>query len=521
MRMLPSRYLAPKPTLAKRVNAQIQHVSAPLKGLSLSSKLIPGDPLTATILDNWVIVENQITSRPGTDLVLTDAAAAPIETFVPFFGSPNKLAVATAGKLELISGTSLHTGFLGNDWSWTSFSNLGTAEYTVMVNGIDGVWSWDGGAALVHETVTAPASATWVVPALFNIVISHMNRLWFADSSNLAVYYLPIQQKAGEVKVLPLNAVCRRGGNIRAMATWSLDGGAGMDDHLVIFSSNGEAVVYTGLDPDSDFQLVGIYRFDSPMSKHCIVNYGGELYVLISTGLVPMSTLMRAETEQLGQSDRNVFSAFNELSQNYRANGGWSAMQDPGSGRIICNLPKGGTNNYRQMVRFMPNPVWASWSSIPSRSWGWVDNRLYFGTDDGKVYQMDPAFLNDDGQAIRVDVQAAWSSFRSVAIKQFKMILPYLQSDGVPAPYVDIRVDYDMSPPLNQPDVTFAAPGATWDVATWDIDGWAQGVSVKNNWQGVSGIGRVGAPRLTALINNCTLSLNGWDVLFEGGAALG
>jgi len=521
MRMLPSRYLNPRPSLAKRSRASVGHVSAPLKGLSLSSKLIPGDPLTATILDNWVIVENAIVARPGTLLQYTDPAGQAIESFVPFYGNPNKLAYASAGKLVLTNGSVLHTGFLGNDWSWSSFSNLGTAAFTVMVNGIDGVWSWDGAAAVTHETVTAPATATWVAPAQFNVVISHMNRLWFADSSNLAVYYLPVQQKSGEVKVLPLNAVFRRGGHVVALATWTLDGGAGMDDHLVIFSSNGECVVYTGLDPDSDFQLVGIYRFDSPMSKHCVVNYGGELYVLISTGLVPMSTLMRAESEQLGISDRNVFSAFNAVAQSYRAFAGWSAMADPSSGRIICNLPKGGTNAYGQMVRFMPNPVWASWSKVPSRCWGWVDNRLYFGTDDGRIMQMDPSYLSDNGSAIRVDVQPAWSTFKSVAIKQFKMVLPYLQSDGVPAPYVDIRVDYDMSDPLNQPDVTLGAPGATWDVATWDVDGWAQDVTTKNNWSGVSAIGRVGAPRLVALISNCKFSLTGWDVLFEQGAALG
>ena len=92
-----------------------------------------------------------------------------------------------------------------------------------------------------------------------------MNRLWFADSANLAVYYLPLQQKTGEVKVLPLNAMFKRGGSIRAMYTWTIDGGMGLDDQLVIFSTNGECVIYGGIDPDADgdFQLVGIFRFDA------------------------------------------------------------------------------------------------------------------------------------------------------------------------------------------------------------------------------------------------------------------
>ncbi len=32
---------------------------------------------------------------------------------------------------------------------------------------------------------------------------------------------------------------------VRALATWTVDGGAGMDDQLVIFSTNGEAAIYS------------------------------------------------------------------------------------------------------------------------------------------------------------------------------------------------------------------------------------------------------------------------------------
>ena len=42
---------------------------------------------------------------------------------------------------------------------------------------------------------------------------------------------------------------------------------------------------------------------------------------------------------------------------------------------------------------------------------------------------------------------------------------------ALPKPFVDIKVDYDMTPPVNQPDVTTLADiGATWDEARWDED---------------------------------------------------
>lgn len=613
MRMMATRYAQPRPAQIKRTVAQVKHISAPLKGLSLSSRLVQGDPLTAVVLDNWVVEENQTKARPGTRLALAHGGL-PIECLVPFYGQPNKLAAATDGELVLLDGTVVKAGFTSDDWSWTSFSNLSSTDYTVMCNGSDGVWSWDGSAAstppvavavtnlsnanpavctvaaadiakfsngmvvtisgavgagldaanglrsigavnvppntftlfgvdtsggaapqtsgvtatvpgdgLAKEAVTAPPSEPWIVPDQFNIVLSHMNRLWFADNANLAVYYLPLQQKSGEVAVLPLNALFKRGGSIRAMYTWTTEGGENINDQLVVFSTNGEAVIYGGVDPgpDGDFNLTGIFRFDAPMSKHSVVNYGGELYVLISTGLVPMSTLMRAESEQLGQADRNVHSNFFGAALRFRDRPGWMAMLNPSSGRLICNTPQGGLNTYRQMVRFMPNPIWATWSSLPARCWGWVDNRLFFGSDDGKVYEMHPTFLNDDGKPIRIDVMGAWSNFGTPAVKHFKMMLPYLQSDGTPKPFVDIKVNYDMTPPTNQPDVTYGSVGATWDEAIWDESNWASAVDTHDNWSGVGVLGQVGAPRLVALISDCEFALTGWDVLYETGSVFG
>jgi hypothetical protein len=629
MRVVPARYLTPdKPILSKRSPAaKVQHLSAPLKGLSLSSKLSSVDPMTATVLENVIIEEDRIRRRFGMRLALTHAAHKPVWCLVPYYGGANRLAAATDGKLIGLDGSVYASGFTSDDWHWTSFSNLSAVEYTVMVNGTDGVWSWDGattssnpaavpvtkltkspgvgqnavatvgaadiskfhegdvvliagavgtgmvnangyhtiysvgvpantftiagadtstgaadlttgvtadppGTGIIKEVVTAPTYATYIVPNQFNIVVSHMNRLFFADKTNLSVYYLPLQQKSGIVAELPLNAVFKRGGYIRAMYTWTVDGGAGLNDMLVVFSSNGECVIYQGLDPDSDFSLQGIYRFDSPMSKHSVINYGGELHVFISTGFVPMSTLMKAEVENLGLYDKNVYSLFQENSRNGRQFPGWSAFLNPNTGRAILNMPQGGANQYTQYVRAMQNPAWTHWTGLPARCWGWINSMVYFGSDDGRVYEFDPKYLSDQDNMgnripIKIDIQWAWHSYGSSSIKQFKMVLPYIITDGLPKPFLDFRVDYDSSLAYNQPDVTEADDGATWGVAEWEespVDTgwyWASGVKNWRNWNGIAAIGRVGAPRLTAYISNCEFSISGIDVLFEQGGVFG
>jgi len=611
MRMLPAAHLPLKnkrgtPQLAKgKPASKVAHFSAPLKGLSLRSELTEGDPLLASVLTNWVVEDDRITVRPGYRMLSQLAAHTPISTLIPYYGEPSKLAAASAGSLYDTAGVLLSSGY-GNDyWSWTSFSNLSTTDYTVMVNGVDGVVSWDGAAvpagpvvavtsisktnpaqvtvaaadiskftngmviriagavgdfavcngtktitsvntpvntftlpgvnlaaatgtsgagitaqpfgSFVKEAITVGAE-TWINPLRFDKVISHMNRLWFADSDNLAIYYLPLQTKTGTVELFPLDVLFKRGGHIVAMHAWSIDGGSGLDDALVIFSSNGEAVIYSGVDPESDFKLVGIFRFDSPMSKESIINFGGDLYVMISTGFVPMTTMIRAETEQLGKSDLTVMKEFETVSKLHRADFGWQVLLNQHSNHAICNMPIG-SGKYRQMVRKMPGQIWARWDDVPARCWGWLDNHAYFGTDDGRICVGGTEYLNDNGAAINADVRFSWSNYKSLTKKNFKMVRLYAVTDGVPRPFIDMEVDYNNVPPTNQPDISIGS-AASWDTATWDVDYWAGTAGPQHSWQGVTGLGRVGAPRVRISVLNVLYSLTGLDVLYEPGGLL-
>src|SRR6185436_15577563 len=167
MRMLPSRYSqGGAPLQFKKKISKIKHVQAPLKGLSLTSKLISGDPLQAPILDNWVVEEDRIRVRPGTIKIAHLTPEAPISAIVPFYGFPNAYLLASNTKLHLPNGTVFESGFTDDDWAWTAFSNLGTFDFTIMCNGHDGVWSWDGGTnpgpALVTVTKVAKTNPVQV-----------------------------------------------------------------------------------------------------------------------------------------------------------------------------------------------------------------------------------------------------------------------------------------------------------------------------------------------------------------------
>jgi hypothetical protein len=603
MRMLPTHYASKAvPAKTKKDPGHLKNLTAPLRGLSMAVSGAEGDQQTALVLKNFIIEEDRITCRDGYIKKAT-RGALPVEHLIPHYA---RAALAAASNHEIWNaqnGTLIRAGFTSDDWHWTAYSNLGDKEYVVMVNGADGVWSWDGtftadgpaktvtslsaateavctvaaadiatfhngdrviiaGAdtahaaangphyiksvgvpantftligvntasagsaqttgvtarvvgAMVKETITVDPADTFISPNSFEIVLAHQNRLFFADGSNLAVYYLPLFQKDGLISYLPMNNVFKRGGYIKAMYTWTVEGGTSMNDQLVVFSSNGECAIYGGVDPDSDFPLTGVFRFDAPMSKHSVVNWGGDLYVMISTGLMPMSTLLKAEGEQLGLNDQRVKQRFMEHKLEHDEPG-WSVTMLPNLGVALANLPHSGAH-YHQMLRYMSSGFWTEWADIPGRCWAWIDPFVYFGDDAGNVYEMHPAHQTDNGREIRVDMLLAWTRFGTAANKQFKGVRTYLITDGNPKPVVDVKTNFDYSPGVNVPDFTEYGDVSMWDAAHWDTSYWAGGSAAVIKWNGVAADGIYGAVRLTADVLNCKFSVTGFDVLFEEG----
>ena len=168
---------------------------------------------------------------------------------------------------------------------------------------------------------------------------------------------------------------------------------------------------------------------------------------------------------------------------------------------MMCNVPRGG-GVYTQMVRAMAKPRWTRVQGHPGPLLGWIEPYNYFGDDLGNIYQMHPQFQYDEHvvggvlakRPITIDVQTAWSQFKTPAIKHFKMILPYTITDGFPKPAVDVKVDYDERPARSTcPTSPQPMPAhATWDTSPWamsDDEGETPWVSGTRNWANWTGVG--------------------------------
>ena len=109
------------------------------------AKTQEADQKFAAILTNLYLNDDRLTCRAGYKKLATMPGGLPVEHLVPYYGEPQRLLAATNNRLcDAETGLVLKTGFTCNDWHWTTHSDLGDTERTVMVNGNDGVWSWDG-----------------------------------------------------------------------------------------------------------------------------------------------------------------------------------------------------------------------------------------------------------------------------------------------------------------------------------------------------------------------------------------
>src|SRR4029077_995117 len=136
----------------------------PIKGIMDDAKTQEVDGKFAAVLTNMYINDDRLTTRAGFERIAT-VSSSPVDHLVPYYGEPQKLLAASNKALyEADTGLLMKAGFTNNNWHWTMHSDLGALERTVMVNGADGVWSWDGLAAADVGPITITKLGKAVVP---------------------------------------------------------------------------------------------------------------------------------------------------------------------------------------------------------------------------------------------------------------------------------------------------------------------------------------------------------------------
>jgi hypothetical protein len=533
-----SQYLAKLARPGRARNVSYRTLAAPTAGWSTVENLANTSPATAMRLDNFRPTTTGIVCRGGSRTHATISGdGSPVISMMNYNAPLNKklFAATEVAIFDVTSVADAHvppaaavTGQTSGYYSFVDFTTSG-GSFMTAVNGTDPLLLYDPVNGWRQITAVSAPAITGLATSQLSFVWVYKNRQFFIESASLRAHYLPVGSIAGALKTIDLNGVMQRGGYLVFGATWSGDAGDGLGDRCVFVTSEGEAAIYQGGDPDSttDWQLVGRYDLTKPLGPRATMRAGGDLIVCTEDGLVPIAAAIAKDVSIL-----NLASISRQISKDWqreavaRRSLPWEIVKWPEKAYAIVSVPV--TTAGQPPISFVVNTVtgaWCRYTNWDTRCLILHNSQLYFGTNDGRVMLAEVGG-NDDGAGIYYTCVSNPDHLGQRG--SLKTVLQGRASYVGSTPYIDrvsVSMDYSVvlpSPPSTAPD----AQANEWDAGKWDDARWdatASPALVQGRW--VS-LGRTGfaiqyqiqiTGALTPLPDTEFISL---DVSFETGGVI-
>jgi len=493
-----------------RATAKVHTLPAPVGGWNRRDSLSAMKPEDAIILDNIIPDNGRVRLRGGYLSWATDMAELHVETlmeYAPPDGGNKLFAAAPAEVYDVTTAGAASSAFSPGGtsarWQHTMFATTG-GNFLCIVNGSNHYYTYDGSTWTNQAAnVTGATSSTFV-----NVAV-HANRLWFVQVDSLDAWYLETAAITGAATQFPLGPLCKKGGYLLAIGTWTEDGGDGSDDRWVGVTSKGEVIVYQGTDPSSadDWMLVGVYSVSEPIGRRCLIKVGGDIGIITSSGVALLSQLIGVNRSGQGKVaiTNKIAGAFQEAYRQCGTSHGWQIVEFPSQSLVIINVPWQERVTAYQYVINIDTGAWCRFTGVNANCWSLLGDDLFFGTSEGKTYKFGE-HLSDDGDPISYTIQLAYNKCGGPYAKVFQAARLLMMATVGYNPGVEIKLDYDSNPPNVTPPAGGTAAGPEWDVAEWDVADWGVSVESRSRWQSVYGEGRA---------VSVVLAGNGFDVTFE------
>ncbi len=499
---------------AKSKVVTVGHVPAPSGGINSLDDISSMARNEAIELVNMIPNENGCELRGGKSSHVTGLGSV-IRTLMTFSASDgtDEIFASTATDIYDVTvagavGSAVVTGLLNGDWQHTNFSNS-AGNFLVCANGVDDVRYYNG------STWTTP-SITGVTSSTLVNVNAHMSRLWFVEEDSLSVWYLPVNSVAGAATEIDLGPISKEGGYLVAMASWTRDGGEGMEDLAVFVTSKGEVHIFSGTDPDSasTWGRIGTYKIAPPVGRKCMEKFGGDVGVLTSQGLVPLSSVLglAVSAQREAAATNKIRGDIQEYFNLTASQSGWQFIEVFEEGFLLINVPISEGTRYTQFVMSTrAGGKWGQFEDLHTNTWASANGSLYFGGVDGTVWKYGAD--DDDGESIDATIVHAFTDFGYSTEKSFKRFRPQFFGPPGYTPRVGMRIDFD------EGSVEFDLPapqsvGAIWDEAVWDVAEWAPAAVSSAKWYSIRGEGYTGAV-IVKLSGREKLRYDGGKISFE------
>ena len=483
-------------------------VPAPIGGLNARDSLVAMPETDAIVLTNWWAQPYGCSVRKGYiewSTGLSDEVET-LATWVDVDGDEVLFAWAGTSLWDVTTrgavGTADITGLTNARWNWVNLTNS-AGNNLIAVNGFDnGIIYKAAGLARISAGDGIVAN-TWagLNPVDAVQLTVHQHRLWAVEKDSSAGWYLPPDAIQGTFLKYDFGPLFSKGGFLEFLTTWTLDDGNGAEDHLIAVSSEGEAVVFAGTDPNDDTKwgLKGVYFIGAPVSgRRGYVKAGGDQIILTERGAVSMSATLTST--KVNEADNKLKSAkiqflISELVSTYRTLDGWQLSYFTGINMLMVSIPSVTAGGNVQLVSNQIIDAWSQFSGLDASCWGTFDKTPYFGDYSGRVLKAWTGFSdnvlldNTGGIGITATVQQAYSYLgRQASQKQVGMYRPTFVVTSDVGYNSAIVYDFKFQV-VTDPSLIDAESGSLWGTARWGTGVWGGGTQVQRSWVQAEGMG--------------------------------
>lgn len=514
----------------KQRRAELKSFAAPVSGWisnrNLASPAATAQEQGAAILDNFFPTATSAILRRGKSLYATlgdgDKNCTALFTYV--IGGNQKLFGATATTIydltnvvyaenteltdgmgnvltdgmgnilgfQSTTGKDVLTGAAGGEWITAQFTVTG-GTYLFGVNGASAGFIYDG-TAFATPTVTFGTSG--LTTANMSYVFVYKNRLYFVQKDTFTIWYLEVDSISGTAKSFNVGSEFNRGGQIMFGEKWSLDTGerGGLSEQIIFVSTEGEIVVYQGLSPDDTqtWSKVGLYRTGVPLGKKAWVRAGGDIIIATSIGFLPVSQAIQRDYAALSPAAVSypIEDAWNDATRR-RGMTGWNCELWPEGQMVLVSPPVASGMN--EPVLFVSNArtgSWARFTNWNAKCMAVFRGRLFFGSEEGKVY-IGNVTGYDDGEPYTGVYLPLFEDFGTPASRK---IAGNARATTRAKSRVNDKLEakFDFSIEMSAaPSATPVPIAGTWGTGTWGVSTWGeeQQTYVDQNWRSIGGMG--------------------------------
>lgn len=530
---------------------------APVAGLSVSEPLVNMDPQSAIVLDNVFLRRSGVELRGGYQRWVTNlgGAATPsgvvsVMSYNPPRGAggvllPQLFAACENENIYDVTNrqneafapvpvATLAGQVEPGELSWTNFANE-SANYLLVCSAGAGYWTYDGVGGWVDRTanITGDGAAFAIN---FDFVMVWKNRIWFLANNSSKAFYLPVGAIQGAATEFDFGPLLVHGGDLKAMASWTFDGGDGIDDRLIIVGQGGDVLIYQGTDPSSasTFGLIGRwFTGRPPAGRRFLSKDGGDLAMVTEQGIEYMSHMVQGHS-LLDPDDSKMAKdparRFNEvIGGQVRATRGqnfWTLISLPSEESSILVTPY---NNGTASIQYAFGSLTRGWSrmtNMPMACAEEFEGDMYFGTTDGKVCKAFAGTSDDElsngtpGQDLEADILSAFIAPEGdgMSLKRPLLICPMFQAPSAPQLIARINTEWRTTGTAGSPAFT-PSDDSLWDSALWDQAVWSGSADTYMSWQGADGLGAFFALRMSFRGLPGTV-FTSWKCVYEPGGIM-